>query len=134
MSERLAWELHTSRADAAIAMAITRRRPIPKGMDIDDAPALDHADLPYMDAYWQLHTCRAFGMSAGPIPWRDIVAFAMHRNYDPERTDALVTVVRAMDDVFLDYQEQRSKEAEKGGAAPKPEAPAPKGTRTGGRR
>lgn len=135
MRERLVWEIQVSRAEGAIDVAVTRHRTLPTGMDADDAPHLDPGDASYLTAFWRLSSCRAIGMGLGQIPWRDIVAYAMHHGYDQERTDVLVTVIGEMDAGFLELEAQRAKDITKGGrSSGGSDGPAHAPRRTGGRR
>ena len=53
-------------------------------------------------------------MAAGPIPWRDIVAYADRFRLDHGETEALVSIVLEMDRAWLAHHAER----ESRGAAP----------------
>ena len=57
-------------------------------------------------------------MSAGPIPWRDIIDYGERAGLDPGEIEALVEIVRTMDGAWLDWQADRKPEGESGGGEP----------------
>lgn len=63
----------------------------------------------YLSAFWELSTCRQFGWSTGPIPWRDLVHFAEYHGLDDEMVRPFMVIIRAMDSVYLKYQEKKNK-------------------------
>lgn len=53
----------------------------------------------YLDAFYELDTERAHGLSLVRIPWSAIVRYGQHYGYDVEE---LVFFIRKMDDAHLD--------------------------------
>lgn len=62
-------------------------------------PTLAPRLLTFIDAFYDLDTERAHGISLVRIPWSKIVQYADHHGYDP---DQLVFFVRRMDDAHLE--------------------------------
>ena len=58
-------------------------------------------------AFWELSTCRAYGMAVGPIPWTAIDAYARRHDIAGEDYDDLVYFVRAMDGEYLERQNKK---------------------------
>ena len=54
-------------------------------------------------------------MGPGPIPWRDIVAYADRAGLDRGEAEALVTIIRAMDDAWLSFNAEESGKEGQGG-------------------
>jgi hypothetical protein len=74
-----------------------------------DAPELREDLTVYWRAYDELTTCRQYAGMAGvplPIPWTAVHEYAIRHRFAGEAFDDLVTIVRAMDEAFL----QRSRE------------------------
>jgi hypothetical protein len=70
----------------------------------------------YLDAFWDLHTCRGSGMGEGPISWLSIDAYATARGLDTEQRYDLHHHIRAMDRAYLEHREkQAEKERKRGG-------------------
>ena len=46
-------------------------------------------------------------MSHGPIPWRDIVAYADRAGLNDRESDVLVEVIQTMDAAWLDYHKPK---------------------------
>lgn len=95
-----------------IKQCLRERAPFPR--KIRDAPRLHLGLELYYDAFWELSTCRAAGMSLGPIPWSAIKDYAETFELDEAQQEDLFYLVRAMDNAYLDH---RSKE--------KPKSPPP---------
>jgi hypothetical protein len=61
----------------------------------------------YLEAFWDLSTCRASGMGIGSIPWRDIVFYADYMRLEPDIKQVFVPTIRAMDAVFLEHMDKK---------------------------
>lgn len=73
-------------------------------------PAVRGDDF-YIQAFWELSSCRDFGQFVGPIPWDKIVMYGERKGLDSAMIDVLEVVVRELDEVYLrDLREQRRKE------------------------
>lgn len=71
----------------------------------------------YLTAFWELSSCRNFGMGIGPIPWDVMVLYGERKGLDAGMLDVFVYVLRALDEVYLkdlnERQKQDSQEAER---------------------
>lgn len=63
--------------------------------------------LCYLDAFYELDTERAHGLSLVRIPWSSIVRYANEYGFD---RDELVFFIRRMDDAHLDRLRAESKD------------------------
>ena len=93
------------------------RQPIPE--DILEC-AQEQKDIPtfiqfYLYAFEQLSTERSFGMGAGPIPYSKVEFFADGYGMSDYSRYKLHTIIRAVDNVFLQRinAEQQSKSKSK---------------------
>ena len=64
----------------------------------------------YMDAFYELSSCRINSMSVGPIPFTAIVEYS--RLYGVEDVEDFHYIIRQMDNVFLKLESSKSKKAE----------------------
>lgn len=78
---------------------------------IAKCPPLARGEEFYIRAFWELSSCRLFGMVVGPIPWNHILLYAQFKQLDPEITDLFIRVIRELDEAYLSDQrtEQRKK-------------------------
>lgn len=53
-------------------------------------------------------------MAPGPIPWRDIVAYADRIGLDRGETDALIEIISQMDTAWLAFHEASDGKSDKG--------------------
>jgi hypothetical protein len=71
----------------------------------------------YLSAFWELSSCRNFGMGIGPIPWNFIVMYGERKGLDAGMLDVFVYVLRALDEVYLkdlhERQQQDSQQSER---------------------
>lgn len=74
-----------------------------------DQPQLQPGDNFYFRAFWELSSCRQFGWSVGPIPWRDMVLYAEYAGLDSENTQLFATVLRELDEVYLSWSRDEVK-------------------------
>lgn len=66
----------------------------------------------FFEAFLTLCTCRAIGMTAGPIPYTAVLEYAKHHDLDRETADLLWLHVSQMDNEYLRYhQESRSSDS-----------------------
>ena len=72
-----------------------------------DGPDVLPGEEFYLKAFHRLSTCRLIGMSHGPIPWRDIVAYADRAGLNDRESDVLVEVIQTMDAAWLDYHKPK---------------------------
>lgn len=100
-----------------IEQCMRERLPLPKR--IRNAPALRMGLELFYSAFLDLHSCRSAGWGAGPIPWSAIADWAGVNQLDEEQTEDLFYHVRALDDAFLAYNEQRQEAQRKANKPPK---------------
>lgn len=67
----------------------------------------------YITAFYELSTCRSYGWSLGPIPWRDIIYYADFAVLDEDLLPVFVQSIRAMDAVYLEYVKKKTPEGKK---------------------
>jgi len=88
--------------------------PIPPDA-IEPPPSFDRAvDRWILCAFHDLSTCRAVGMTIGPIPWTAIVAYADRAGFTGSTATAFVEVIRTMDLGYLEDERARLAAAAKG--------------------
>lgn len=79
----------------------------------DKQPRMVRGDELYLEAFWELSSCRNFGMGIGPIPWNFIVMYGERKGLDPGMLNVFVYVIRALDEVYLkDLNDDRRKETD----------------------
>ena len=81
-----------------------------------DGPVLeDEYQATLYVAFWALSSCRALGMSIGPIPWSAIDAYARRHGFDedPQSYDAFMFLIQDMDSVFMEHAAAQNKKAGK---------------------
>lgn len=76
-------------------------QPIPRVMA--EAPELTLGLQLYMDAWYDLSTCRSSGMSAGPIPWLAIYEWATLHELDEDQRELLHAYIPAMDATYFEH-------------------------------
>lgn len=76
-------------------------------------PLLLPGDEFYITAFYELSTCRSYGWSLGPIPWRDIIYYADFAVLDEDLLPVFVQSIRAMDTVYLEYVKKKTPEGKK---------------------
>lgn len=72
-------------------------------------PQITEAQTFYVKAFWDLSTCRSFGLGVGPIPWRDIAAYAREAGLDRDVRAAFVAIIRRMDAAYLERRREELK-------------------------
>ena len=80
--------------------------------DYAHEPEIAPGEVFYFEAFGDLSTCRMIGMTAGPIPWRDIVHYADRAGLDAEEAEAFTTIIRTMDRAWLDHQAEKGKRSD----------------------
>ena len=88
----------------SVEAAVIKGRKLPSWLE--DEPQLLPGDDFYLRAFWELSTCRSSGFGIGPIPWRDIVAYADYAGMDSELVDGFVMIIRRIDAAFMKWSEQ----------------------------
>lgn len=85
--------------------SIERGRKLPKWASHE--PSLLNGDEFYLEAFWELSTCRSIGMALGPIPWRDIVLYAQFVGLEYDLVTVFVGVIRSMDRAYLEWADKK---------------------------
>jgi hypothetical protein len=93
-----------------------------------DEPAIHPEEEWYVQAFYDLSTCRNTGMSLGAIPWRDIMLYAEFHEIDDQLFPIFKAVITAMDATFLRFHDKAQKDA------PAPKQPASDGLLAAGER
>jgi hypothetical protein len=86
-----------------------RKNKLPIPSRILNAPKLRAGMSFYYIAFNDLSTCRAVGMSPGPIPWTAVREYASQYDLDEVEFETLVIVINHMDVVFLDHVNKKKK-------------------------
>ena len=85
--------------------AIERGLPVPSWAASE--PELLPGDEFYIEAFFELSSCRSLGWGVGPIPWRDIVQYGRFYELEPDVLRMFIRVIRAMDTVYLEWEAKR---------------------------
>jgi hypothetical protein len=75
-----------------------------------DAPEAARGDDFYMSAFSELSSTRQFGDVIGPIPWNHIIEYGFHHGLDDCMMKVLVTVIREMDEAWLEWQRESARQ------------------------
>lgn len=71
------------------------------GADVDPAPNVDHFQF-YIEAFYELSSCRQIGMSFGPIPFTAIAEYA--KMYEVSDFDEFLYIIRLLDNKYLEKE------------------------------
>lgn len=63
----------------------------------------------FLQAFWDLSTCRQMGMGLGPIPWTSIENYATISGGDEEFTQDLHYHIRRLDQAYLNWASEKNK-------------------------
>lgn len=74
-----------------------------------NAPQLEPGLELYLDAFWELSSCRSVGMGLGPIPWTACEKYARVYRLDDDQADALVYHVARLDSAYLKWSSDSAK-------------------------
>jgi hypothetical protein len=79
-----------------------------------EQPHVDEMGAWVLASFRRLSTCRSYGMSPGPIPWRDVDAYATRQGLPPGLARAFDRMIEALDWAYLDWMAtERKRNAEK---------------------
>ncbi len=95
-------------------MLAERSGKLPKALEQE--PEVFEDMLPYWEAYGDLMHSRSIGMSVGPIPLSEIVAYLTL--FPGLREDLLVRMVRELDEVYLEHHNAKQKQKTHSAAPP----------------
>jgi len=72
----------------------------------------------FIDAFWQLNSCRAIGMAAGPIPWTAAYQYGLAHGLDRDMLIVFPRVISEMDAKFLDWSAREMERKSKAKSPP----------------
>lgn len=90
--ERDGWSVETAKK---------KGRPLPQWYL--DEPDIDPINNFYLQAFYDLSTCRNIGQILGPIPWNIIVQYAEYSGLEIDMTDLFIRVMRSLDLAYLEW-------------------------------
>lgn len=103
--------MHGPHEQDLIKICAREKRPLPDF--IQNAPQLHPGLEFYLEAFWDLHTCRQFGMDVGPIPWRDVEKYGSIHLDTAEEIEELHYLIRQLDNKFFEVRASQHKELAK---------------------
>jgi hypothetical protein len=80
---------------------------------IRDAPELLPGLSIYLNAFWDLSTCRQMGMGLGPIPWTNTREYCTILGGDEQFQEEFHYLIRRLDQAYLNWASESSKEKPK---------------------
>lgn len=80
--------------------------PLPK--KIQEAPELRMGLELFLDAFFELNTCRQIGMGVAPIPWTCVKDYAVAYDLDDVQTEDLFHHIRLMDQEFIKHHSRKA--------------------------
>jgi hypothetical protein len=63
----------------------------------------------YLNAFWDLSTCRQMGMGLGPIPWLSIQEYVTILGGDEDFQEDFHRYIRRMDGEYLNWSSESNK-------------------------
>lgn len=90
-----------------IEQAVKSGQPIPNR--IENAPSIWAGLELYYLGFLDLNSSRSFGMALGPISWVVIEQYCRLKGLDEDQTEAMHHHVAAMDKVYLEHMDKKSK-------------------------
>lgn len=106
-----------SEKDFVVKSALAKGRPLPAW--VDNEPELFDGDEFYIQAWYELDTCRQVGMDVGMIPWDKIVLYGQFHGLENDVLQAFIQIIREMDAAFMKRKEQK-REVDKHVNKPRP--------------
>lgn len=67
----------------------------------------------YLEAFWDLSTCRQMGMGLGPIPWTSIENYITISGGDENFREDFHHLIRRLDQAYLAWCNDKNKESPK---------------------
>ena len=77
---------------------------------IKNAPELAAGLDFYLQAFWDLHTCRPTGWSEGQIPWTSLVEWGRMYCENQEQFEVLEFHVKNLDAAYLKWRQAQNKD------------------------
>lgn len=87
--------------------AIAKGRELPDW--VDKEPVILPGDEFYIQAWFELDTCRQVGMDLGLIPWDKIVFYGQFHGMEEDVLEAFIQIIRQMDGAYLKRKGQQHK-------------------------
>lgn len=103
--------MHGPHEQDLIKLCIQQKRPLPDF--IANAPELKPGLEFYIEAFWELHTCRSIGMDVGPIPWTAVQTYGTIHLDTAQEIFELHYLIRAMDHKYQEVRAEQHKELAK---------------------
>ncbi len=91
----------------SVGSALAKGRKLPEWVNKENNAST--AELFYIKAFWDLSTCRSFGMGIGPIPWTAIKLYSESKQLDLENEECFIYVIRQMDESYIDRVSKKEK-------------------------
>lgn len=88
--------------EGILRQTMALRAPIPKRFA--EAPEVPLGTDLYMEAFWELSSCRVNGWGLGMIPWGAIMDYAHAYDLDANQTEDLVYFTRVLDKTYIEHQ------------------------------
>ena len=80
-----------------------------------EQPEVLEGDAFYLKAFDRLSTCRPAGAGLGRIPWTASIQYAERAGLTLDMADAFVSIIEAMDGVFLKWHNKNNPPTSTGG-------------------
>lgn len=68
-----------------------------------NAPDLSPGLELYRTAFFELSSCRSFGMAVGPIPWTAINQYCRFKEFDKDQEEIAHYLIGRMDSFYLEF-------------------------------
>ena len=78
---------------------------------LNERPIITFSLLWYWEAFWELSSTRSRGFGAQPLQHSQIVAYCQLQEFDKSEARNLSYVVLAMDHAWMEWAEEKSKDA-----------------------
>ena len=102
------WELEYKEKEFSIKAREAKGLPPPDW--VENEPLLYPGDDFYLNAFYQLNSCRTFdGATPGQIPWDKIVLYADRHGLEPDVSKLFEHVLSDMDSAYLEWYAKRQK-------------------------
>lgn len=88
-------------------MCLQERRPLPDF--IKNAPELMPGLELYLNAFWELHTCRQIGFGVGPIPWTAVRHYGNMLDLDELEFSEFSYLIKQLDSAYLQWRNEQDK-------------------------
>jgi hypothetical protein len=83
---------------------------------IQNAPEVEIGLGLFLNAFYDLDSCRPVGWEEGPIPWTAMAEYCLAHDIHGEQREALLHHVRALDLEYLKYRRSKRPKSQGGNA------------------